>query len=383
LGWGQYCVKRVDRYIIKQLIGPFLFFLLIFAGILWLNQALRIVDVVIDNGQPGSIFIELSLYLLPRVVENVFPIAAFASAVFLTNRLYSESEYAALMAAGQTPLQFSRPFIIFGIICFTSVSALAHFITPISNNAFQTRQYEIRQEFLSQLVKEGTFVSPKKGITFYFGKVQEDGLLKDVLIREIASDGSQTMHSAPSGRIVDNNASAKLVLINGALQRYAPEDRLLNVIQFDSLSYDLTQFAKNLGPRDKQAEETMTHHLPWSIANAPQVDQSRAIEAQSRLIISFFSLVMPLLGAAVLFSGNFSRAGFFYRISFAVLILFSLNTLRAASENLVTNTPALSYILYSPVVLSASICAILVLLTTKGWNSLKLSDILKKRQASL
>ncbi len=373
-------MKLVDRYIVKQLIGPFLFFLLIFAGILWLNQALKIVDVVVENGQPGMVFVELSMYLLPRIIESVFPVAAFASAVFLTNRLYSESEYAALTAAGVTPLQFSRPFLIFGMICLLSVSALAHYITPISNNAFQKRQYEIRQEFLSQLVKEGSFVSPKKGVTIYFGKVQEDGLLKDVLIREISEDGNETIHSAPSGRVVDSDTAAKLVLINGALQRFNPDDRLLNVIQFDSLSYDLSQFAKNLGPRNKSAAETITPQLPWWIASA--ADQDSAIEAQSRLVKALFSLIMPLLGAAVLFSGNFSRAGFFYRISFAILLLFSLNTLRGAAESFVAKTPSLSFVLYSPLVLSCFITAMLILLTVKGWNSFTLSDVFKKRQAS-
>ncbi|KAB7615821.1 LptF/LptG family permease [Amylibacter sp. SFDW26] len=371
-------MKLIDRYIVKQLIGPFLFFLLIFAGILWLNQALKIVDVVIENGQPGMVFIELSSYLLPRVIESVFPVAAFAAAVFLTNRLYSESEYAALTAAGQTPLQFSRPFIIFGMICFLSVSALAHYITPISNSAFQTRQYEIRQEFLSQLVKEGSFISPKKGVTFYFGKVQEDGLLKDILIRETSKDGNQTIHSAPSGRIVDNDTNAKLVLINGALQRYDPENRLLNVVQFDSLSYDLTQFAKNLGPRKKSAAETITTQLPWWIASAPAAEQSSAIEAQSRLVKALFSLIMPLLGAAVLFSGNFSRAGFFYRITFAILLLFSLNTLRGAAESFVNKTPSLSFTLYSPLALSCFITTLLIVLTIKGWNGFTLADIFKK-----
>ncbi len=375
-------MKLVDQYIVRQLIGPFLFFLLIFAGILWLNQALKIVDVVIENGQPGMVFVELSAYLLPRVVESVFPVAAFAAAVFLTNRLYSESEYAALKAAGQTPMQFARPFIIFGIICFVSVSALAHFITPISNNAFQKRQHEIRQEFLSQLIKEGSFVSPKKGVTFYFGKVQDTGLLEDVLIREISADGRQTIHSAPSGRIVDKADAAKLVLITGTLQQFNPDNRLLNVVQFDSLSYDLSQFAKNLGPREQSAAETITPNLPWWISTASQNDQFDAIDAQSRLVKALFSLLMPLLGAAVLFSGNFSRVGFFYRISFAILLLFSLNTLRGATENFVIKSPSFSFVLYSPLALSFIIIATLIVITTKGWNSFTLSDVFKKRQVS-
>ena len=80
-------LKQLDRYIVKQLVGPFIFFVVIFGGILWLNQALRIIDVVIANGQSGLVFAELSFYLLPSVLETVVPVAGFAAAVFLTNRL--------------------------------------------------------------------------------------------------------------------------------------------------------------------------------------------------------------------------------------------------------------------------------------------------------
>jgi lipopolysaccharide export system permease protein len=375
-------VKLVDRSILRQLAGPFLFFLFVFGGILWLNQALRIVDVVIENGQPGMVFVELSAYLLPRVIESVFPVAAFAAALYLTNRLYAESEYTALIAAGQEPRQFARPFLIFGLICFVTVSAFAHFITPKSNNACQQRQYEILQEYLSQLIKVGEFITPKKGITFYFGNLRDDGLLEDVIIRETTASGTQITHTAPTGRLVDNPNDTKLVLIDGTLQQYEEATRLLNVVKFDSFSYDLSQFAKDIGPRRVGANSTTTPNLPWRISGAPPEDQANAIEAQSRLVKSLFSLLMPLLGAAILFSGSFSRSGFYYRIVFAVGILLGLNTMRGATESFVTKAPALSFTLYAPVAISAILILLLILIANKGWNGVTLSRLLVKKQVA-
>jgi lipopolysaccharide export system permease protein len=376
-------VRIVDRYIVRQLVGPFLFFLFVFGGILWLNQALRIVDVVIENGQPGMVFVELSVYLLPRVLEGVFPVSAFAAALFLTNRLYAESEYAVLMASGQTPAQFSRPFLIFGVICFVLVSALIHFITPVSNNAFQKRQHEIRQEYLSQLVKVGEFITPKKGVTFYFGSLRDDGLLEDILIREESDDtNKQVIHTAPTGRLIDNQEDAKLVLINGTLQQYNTDTRRLNVIQFDSFSYDLSQFSKDLGPRVIGADATITPKLPWAIATAEKEQQINAIDAQSRLVKSLFSLLMPLLGAAILFSGNFSRAGYYYRVIFAIMLLLGLNTMRGAMHSFVVKTPDMGFALYTPVALSGTIIVLLIYITTKGWNSVSIKSLLVKEQVS-
>ncbi|MBL4750752.1 MAG: LptF/LptG family permease [Amylibacter sp.] len=375
-------MKLVDRYIVRQLAGPFIFFLCIFGGVLWLNQALNIVDAVVENGQPGMIFVELSLYLLPRVIQSVFPVAAFAAALFLTNRLYAESEYAVLKAAGQTPMQFARPFLIFGIISFIIVSALVHFITPASNNAFYQRQHEIRQEYLSQLIKVGEFINPQKGVTFYFGNLNDNGLLEDILIKETTDSGLQIIHTAPTGRLVDNPDDAKLVLIDGTLQQFDKESRLLNVVQFDSFSYDLSQFSKNLGPRTISVNAKVTTSLPWFIASATPENLGYAIEAQSRLVKTLFSLLMPLLGAAVLFSGNFSRAGFSYRIIFAISLLLGLNTLRGLTESFVVKSPSLSFVLYTPAIGSLGIILLLILISSKGWSGQTILNHLNKNQVA-
>lgn len=375
-------MKIIDRYIVRQIAGPFLFFLLVFGGILWLNQALKVMDVVIENGQPGAVFVELSLYLMSRVLESVFPVAAFAAALFLTNRLYAESEYAVLLAAGQTPMQFARPFLIFGIISFVLVSVLVHFLTPISINAFQQRQHEIRQEYLLQLVKTGEFITPKKGVTFYFGNLRDDGLLEDIIIRETNDQGKQMIHTAPTGRIVDNTDDMKLVLINGILQQFEQDTRLLSVVQFDSFSYDLTQFSKNIGPRSIGVNATITTKLPFFITGADEANQPLAIEAQSRFAKSLFSLLMPLLGAAILFSGSFSRAGFYYRIIFSVVLLLGLNTLRGTTQSIVEKSPSLSFVLYSPALLSISIIVLLLLITVKGWDGHALKMFIKLKRAT-
>lgn len=375
-------MKLVDRYIVRQLAYPFLFFLFVFGGILWLNQALRIVDIVIESGQPGMVFVELSIYLLPRVLESVFAVAAFAASLFLTNRLYAESEYAALTAAGITPVQFTRPFMIFGVILFAMVLALTNFITPISNNEFEKRQYEIRQEYLSQLIKVGEFIMPKKGVTFYFGNLQDDGLLEDILIREIKDNNKQIVHTAPTGRLITNAEDTKLVLINGTLQQYNTETQLLNVVQFDSFSYDLTQFSKDIGPRRSSSKTTITPRLPWSISKAENTDKPKAIEAQSRVVKSLFSLLMPILGAAILFSGSFSRTGFYYRIVFAVLLLIGLNAMRGATQSFVLKSPSMGFMLYAPVAISLVITLILIFITVKGWNGSTLTKILSKRHVS-
>ena len=72
-------VTKLDRYLFKQLIGPFAFFCFIISGILLLNQALGIIDIVTENGQPAYIVFELSFLILPKVLITAISISGFTS----------------------------------------------------------------------------------------------------------------------------------------------------------------------------------------------------------------------------------------------------------------------------------------------------------------
>ena len=177
-------MKQLDRYLLRQLIGPFLFFIMIFGGILWLNQALRIVDIIVSNKQSGVVLAELSFYLLPKTLETVVPVAAFSAAVFLTNRLYSEAELVVFMGVGHGPANITVAFFAFGGICFAIMIAMTHWITPMALGKLQDRKYEMSQEYLTQFVTAGVFTSPEAGVTVFLGQVSPNGVLSDVIIND-------------------------------------------------------------------------------------------------------------------------------------------------------------------------------------------------------
>ncbi len=356
-------MKLIDRYVLRQLIGPFLFFMVIFGGILWLNQALRIVDVVINNGQSGAVFAELSFYLLPKVLETVVPVAAFSAAIFLTNRLYSEAELVVFMGVGHGPANTTKPYFAFGLVCFVLMTLLTHVITPFSLSKFQDRQYEMSKEYLTQFIVAGEFTSPEDGVTVFFGQTFPNGDLRDVVINDRRDPSVVVTHAASEGKVVGGDASPKLVLKKGSIQQFYPEDRTLSTIQFDGLNYDLGQFAKDVGERTFRVEETFTWHLS-------NTDTNRATtEVHDRIVKSLLSIVVPALGAIVLLSAGFSRGGFFARIVLGVVFMVAINAFRGFVQGFVEDGSAGWPILYLPVIIAFGAVAIMVRMGQAPWKS--------------
>jgi len=364
-------VKQIDRYVLRQLIGPFVFFFVIFAGIIWLNQALRIVDIVVKSGQSGMVFAELSLYLLPKVSQTVVPIAAFAASVYLTNRLYAESELVVMMGVGRSPGQSVVPYLYFGGLCMAITLALTQIITPASLSAFQDRQHELSKEYLSQFVVEGEFSTVVSGVTIFFGQTSPDGLLNDIIINDRRNPDTIITHTATSGQIVASGDTSKIVLFDGTIQQYHPANRTLGTIQFDSLAYDLSQFAHKVQDRRLLVEELPSIDLiapsPGSKAEKlPEIP--RIIEFHGRIIKALLATFVPMIGAILLISSGYSRSGFLTRIVLGVFFMVGINSVRGLSQSWVSHDISLWPLLYVPVIISLAAGAILIRAGMANWR---------------
>lgn len=66
---------RYQRYIARNLTHSLLLITVSLTGIIWLTQALRFLDFIIDQGMQVSVFLELTSMLLPSLFMMVLPAA--------------------------------------------------------------------------------------------------------------------------------------------------------------------------------------------------------------------------------------------------------------------------------------------------------------------
>lgn len=360
--------------------------MLIFVGLLWLNQALSKIDIVIENGQPARIFLELSSYLLPKVLEIAIPISGFAAAVLVTNRLFGESELIVMMTSGRSVVQLAVAFFWFGLVCAIAMVVVVHVVRPLADRTLLDRQDEISREYVTQIVKQGEFVSSDGRYTFYFGSKGQNGELSDILINENVDDNLTITHVAQGGQAVSDADSTKLLLFNGSIQEYRKDRDSLSVVQFSSLSFDLGQFARDFAKRSLSLNEQNTGQLLESISD-PTMEPDKRREAVSvfhgRLVKPLLALFAPVLGMSILLVGGFNRSGFLQRIVVAVILMFGIDGFRGVSENLFLQSGQAWPVLYLPV----AIIAVLILLALKlGSTDLgswfrRLKNRLRKRAA--
>ena len=68
-------MKRIDRYIFRQLLGATLFVAVTLTGVVWLTQSLRFVEMIVNRGLSAPLFLYFTMLLLPSFLGVILPVA--------------------------------------------------------------------------------------------------------------------------------------------------------------------------------------------------------------------------------------------------------------------------------------------------------------------
>jgi len=351
-------LRRLDSYIFRQTLGPFLFFVLIFTGVIWLGQSLRIIDTVVNNGQSAAVFLEFSLLLLPTVLSIVLPIAAFAATLYTMNRLFSDSEIVVMFASGLSALSLARPVLIFSTLVLTVVFALTLYVMPTAQRELKSRINEVKGDIAAAFLREGAFLSPVRGVTVYLRGMGQPGEMLGVFVHDERDEDGISTYTAERAVLFNDDDGTRLVMFDGVVQiAKSHEAESVSILRFEQLAYDLTQFtAKNRQRRRKPSELYLPELL--SIQEGETGDRPLGkyrAEAHEALGGPLYVLALPLMAVAFVIGGGFRVQGFLRRIILATGAAVALRIIGLAMKAATSSQAALWPAMYAPPILGIAV----------------------------
>lgn len=345
-------MARFDRYLLTQLLTLFGFFSLVLIGVYWVNRAVALFDQIIADGQSAGVFLELTLLTLPNVIRLVLPLSAFAAALFVTNRLMTESELVVAQASGLGPFRLARAPLVFGLIVTLLVALLSHWLVPASRAELSERRAEIAENITAQFLVEGRFMHPADGLTVYIREITPTGELKGVYLSDSRRDVSRTTYTAARALLVRAETGPKLVMVEGLAQSYDRATGRLATTRFSDFAYDLADLIAGIGAGLTDPRELPTRQLLAPDAEALAATGKPAsvllYEAHARFAQPLLGLVGALLGFAALLSGGFSRFGLWRQIALACTVLVVVQFLDNAAADLALADAAYLPLVYLP-----------------------------------
>ncbi len=357
-------MRRLDRYIVTQMLLALVFFLLVLGGVVWLLQALKIIDLVISSGESALVFLTFTLYVLPSVLIVVLPICAFAAALFVINKLYSETELVVMMLSGLSPFSLARPIAIFAAICTTLTLVATLILLPAGARRLAEGQAEIRGEIANALIREGQFLHPEKGLTIFIRKTDARGQMAGLFLHDERDPEQPVTYTAERAALLRDGDLARLVMSQGVALTQDIEDDTLSQVRFEELVYDLSSLVKPVESADRPEAFTFAQLTDPTPAMLDHRRYDRAYylaAAHERIVIALNAFALPLLALGVLLTGNYQRRGFTLRVMAAVALGTLLIAAGLGMKSAAIKSTALWPLLYLPSI--ATIAAAFTLLS--------------------
>lgn len=371
-------MSRYDRYVLSQFLLFFGFFALILVAVFWISRAVVLFDRLIGGGQSVVVFFEFTALILPNLVRMILPIAAFAAAVFVTNRLDSESELTVMQATGSSPWRLARPALWFGLVTAAMMSVLTHFLLPASINQLALREAEVAKNITARLLSEGSFLHPAPGITFYVRKIDPDGRLNDVFLADSRDPEHRVTYTGSEAYLVRDGDRSSLIIVDGLARRLNLQTRTLSTTHFTDFSYDISKLIAKDATLTRNIRAIPTADLLFNRAAVSASDGygegALVEELHLRVARALICVAVTLIGFSTLLLGGHSRFGVWRQAFMAFVILIALESLRGVVTAPVHDHPAMWPLIYLPTVLGLALAALFLALAGRP-----LSVILRRR----
>ncbi len=251
----------IERYIFRRAVLATLVTLGSLAGVVWIVQALRKLDVITTKGAAVLMYLQLTTLAVPMLILAIIPIALLVATVFTINSLNSNSELVVINASGASNIILVKPLLVLALLCSLLVGFVGHFVISWSLINLKSMAAEMKADLVSIVVQEGTFTQIEPGLTFHIAKRDAGGLLGGILISDERDEKLSIVYTAREGVVTKINNSSAILLKNGEIHQRNHEDGTVTVITYQSYAFDLSTFAGKIKKLNLRPKERTTIEL--------------------------------------------------------------------------------------------------------------------------
>ena len=335
--------NKIYKHFFIELSRYFLLVLFTFSLIVWAVQAVNFLDLIVEDGHGVTVYLYYSLLNIPKILTKFIPLS-FLIALFLTVlKFESESEFLILWTSGLNKIKIVNFFFKVSILVTILQLLFSSLINPIFLNQSRSIIKSSNLDYVSTMIKSKQFNDTIDGLTIYVEEKKQNGVLKNIFIRddghvlkslENSKDSNNLTIYAKEGKIEQGLKGNYLALINGTIQKENDKNEIVSInfiktnMQMEGLKTKSIITPKIQETSSKILLECiLSKDQSVEILNCPKTESKidTLAELNRRFGMPLYIPVISLILSFLLISRNESKRKnlykyFYFGLSFFILI---------------------------------------------------------------
>ncbi len=301
-----------STYILKRLCTSIGVLATILVVLLWLTQSLKFIEVIVNHNVSLHGYLSLIVFLLPDLFVKVAPVCTLIGSILAFSKITLDNELQVMQALGKSPWQILKPGVILASSLTVGLILLNVFIIPNSFRAFRQQEFQLRNQFSSSIVRDGSF-NVVRGLTIFVEKRKSSREFEGIFINDTGEHGKKSKKPyillAKEGILKKIQDQYVLVLYDGVRQE-KDKNNTIQSFEFAELVYNLSEITTIVNSRSMKPYEKDLREL-FSTSNEesdnPKLQNRLAAEGHQRILLPFLCLLNILLVALVMVVNRPSR----------------------------------------------------------------------------
>lgn len=391
----------LDRYLLRELAGPFLLGTVLFTVFLLIDRLYHLTELVITRGVPLHLVLQLLALMLPSFLAHTLPMALLMAVLVGGGRLAADLEIVACRAAGVSPWRLFRPVAAAALAIVGATAALTLVVNPAANRAFQHQLVRIVEARAAAALRDRVFTTAFSGVVVY---VEELGAtptaLRGVLVSDERDPKISRIITARAGHLLTDETSGRITLrlldggVNEADVEPVDPPRHLRTDQVpaggaaSARRYRYTAFSVydmalavdsplRAAPRIQKPEKDLTWpELRAAVREAgePGTRLPLLVELHKRLAVPAAALVFALAGFPLAVRAQ--RGGRSAALVTTLAILVAYHVLLSSLEGLAQTRVLPAWLaVWAPNLLFGALGTLLLTAAARGWRAPRLGGL--------
>jgi lipopolysaccharide export system permease protein len=341
-------ISVMDRYIMTELIPPFLFGVGAFSSTLVaIGSLFDLVRKITESGLPMQIALQVLMLKLPLFVSYALPMSTLLAAMITYSRFSSDSELIALRGCGVSVYRIIAPAVVLSLVVTGMTFLLNELVVPAANQqATLTMEKALKEEkprFQESNIfypEYGEITQPNgqkiRGLKRLFYANQFDGeRMKGLTILDWSQQSLNQIVTAESA--IWNPNQNTWDFFNGTIYIISPDASYRNIVRFENQQLRLPKAPLELAGKDRDSAEmniAQIQEYKEVIKVSGDAKKLRRLDLriQQKLAFPFICLVFGLIGAVI--GTRPQRTGRATSFGISIVIIFSYYLLLFISDAL-------------------------------------------------
>ena len=335
----------LTSYIFKQTLKSVFVSTCVFLGVIWLSQSFRNIKLIIEKGAHLFDFFLLSFFSLPSWLIIALPFGTFAGCMISYLKLQNDKEIIVMKSAGISPLKISKSALLVALVSSVILFIISHFILPKTYTNFKALQDEIRNSNQEFILKDNVFISVNQYQTIFISKVKKNNVLEEIFIQDKTDSLNLVEYFSKSG-YVNIDRAINLRLIKGTRVSTDKKGRS-TILNFDNYNIKVQKGEdKFLRNRVVEYNEYSFFELIKKADKKLENYGKLLAEAHTRNTVIFMPIVFTLIVMLTILNDNYSRLIRTHKKTFAIGLIFIIQSLVIILKNAVHNDISLLPLMY-------------------------------------